>query len=254
MPDQIQGHRTIGAASLMEGYFPSDSRPGPPGDALRVEKPSRSITAVVGLSVWQEGPDGQAILPEGLAPSEVHSAVALDQFSSPVNPRDHSPARLIINQILIILTMSACTLALLAGIAHSRFGSLQAASAYLNGAQLFASDPWKHIGTLTADQPCSITYQITNLRNSPVTILGSRVSCSCTVVDSLPPTLNGMETFELRIRVTPKSSTTHVNGFITLYTNLQSQPMIQLGFEGIVGSKGVPDRLASQLLGRPAAP
>ncbi len=65
----------------------------------------------------------------------------------------------------------------------------------------------------------AVRYVITNLTGRPVTLLGSACSCSCTLVDSLPPLLPPSEPLEISATIEVPSAGMSVGGNIKLFTD-----------------------------------
>src|SRR4051812_7290650 len=66
------------------------------------------------------------------------------------------------------------------------FGSITSASAYLAGHRLIPDTFSKSFGTVRQGQEVAVTFSLTNMTSRTITILGTRSSCSCMIVNDLP--------------------------------------------------------------------
>jgi len=83
------------------------------------------------------------------------------------------------------------------------FGSTGASVAYLRGMSVAIEPTSHHLGEIPAGRTSAAEFVVQNLTRKPVTILGARSSCQCTVVNDLPLTLAARERRSLRISVRP---------------------------------------------------
>jgi hypothetical protein len=136
--------------------------------------------------------------------------------------------------IAMTLIFTNIGLGSLVALALYSFGSLGPALGYLRGDRLIPDAYAKSFGTVEQGEVRTINFQLKNMSNQPIRILGGRPSCSCLVVDQLPMTLplNG----ECRIRVGVRSSlrSGRIAESIRLFTDLPSQSSLELKVVGRV--------------------
>ena len=75
---------------------------------------------------------------------------------------------------------------LLRGLGVRRFGSIDAAFAYLSGDRLFVDATTQSFGTVDAGDVKTVAFRLTNLDDRDVEIVGAKASCSCVAATRLP--------------------------------------------------------------------
>jgi len=132
-----------------------------------------------------------------------------------------------------LLTTAGLTLVILAftgSVAAFRFGSLANALAFVRGERLLLSRPAMGPADASTDGRITLRYEITNLTGRPIQLVGSRSSCSCTVVGDLPATIADRETFAIPIGVTLPEPPKRASGTVTLFTGDPEYPEVKLAF------------------------
>lgn len=83
---------------------------------------------------------------------------------------------------LPIIAGTVAIVSLIVGFTHYRFGSIEAAQCYVRGDHILVDSPdqFRKIDPNTGE--VRLEYKLTNLESSPVTLIGSNNSCSCTML------------------------------------------------------------------------
>jgi hypothetical protein len=121
-----------------------------------------------------------------------------------------------------------------------RYGSIGNAIAALRGETLIVRPETRSLGVVHPGQKVSLEYSVTNLSSRPTRLLGSLISCVCTVPDRLPVTLNPRETHVVRVmyttpdRVPTSPEEAQVRVEVIVYTSDPSHPQITLALVGEV--------------------
>jgi len=115
------------------------------------------------------------------------------------------------------------------------FGSFGAARAFVQGQVLYTPDCCKDFGLVPYEEKLTVAFNVTNVTTKPLTIVGAKASCGCTVVESLPLQLRSGEEKELSVRVIlpEKPVQKRLEGQILLYTDVDG-PRLVLAVSGNV--------------------
>jgi len=70
----------------------------------------------------------------------------------------------------------------------NRFGSVGNSIAFLRGETVHVGNPSQTI-IVKPHQPFEVNYDMVNLSNAPIKIIGAQSSCTCTSISALPMTL-----------------------------------------------------------------
>lgn len=120
-----------------------------------------------------------------------------------------------------VLGLSLLFLGLAAGFSLIRFGSIRAGQAWVQGLKIYAENWRIEEDYELKDETKSMNFKIRNISSDPVSILGFRNSCTCTLVDSIPHVIEPNGTIEVNvlIRIDPARSGSKIAGSIWLYAN-----------------------------------
>lgn len=88
----------------------------------------------------------------------------------------------------------------------SIFGSLESAIGYASGARLLTASPTEHVGSLSADEIGTATFELANYGTAPIRILGAKSTCRCMALDDLPMTILAGESGTVHVRVTARGA------------------------------------------------
>lgn len=124
-------------------------------------------------------------------------------------------------------------LGIVVAIAIFKLGSASNAIAYWQGHRVVIDGVQKSLGEVTAQSVIAIRYVVHNVTINPLTIQGVETSCTCTVVDDVPCTIQPGSAKLINVRITaPKDG--HFWGALTLFTDDAEIPKLKLGYEGSV--------------------
>ena len=119
-----------------------------------------------------------------------------------------------------------------------RFGSMAKTLASLRGESLWVDEESKRM-TIKAGDPLTINYDVSNLSNAKISIIGANMSCSCTSAQDLPMTILAAETRTIRINVTVPEEENDFSGTVRLFSDDPRQPTLDLSFTiHVIGKKG----------------
>jgi hypothetical protein len=104
--------------------------------------------------------------------------------------------------------------------AHWRYGSLANAAAYIDGRKVHADKLIRELGTVERDKLLKVEFNVINLQNEPLRIVGANASCSCI----LPP--------DMPIALEPFTTTPVVFTFRSPETTQPFEQNINLYFDG----------------------
>lgn len=109
----------------------------------------------------------------------------------------------------------------------------------LNGIQLKVVKSTYYATFQKNDKIIPIKFELINQGVTPVIFLGSSNSCSCTLVDEIPPVLAARKSMTLSeyVKRDPINISIEFKGDIRLFTNIPSQPEIFLSYH-LVNEKG----------------
>jgi hypothetical protein len=132
------------------------------------------------------------------------------------------------------LLLVAIGVLILAASAILKFGSIEAALAFVAGDRLLISTQTQSVGDLLPGQRSTVEFRLTNLSNAPVIVVGARVSCVCVSVQELPLAVPRSETRRLAIVVRAPAKQGLISENIQLYTNAPGESMRTLKIVGRV--------------------
>ena len=140
--------------------------------------------------------------------------------------------RPILKTVFQVVVLTAATLISLSILSIVRFGSPQAGRAWLSGTRI-------HVVNLNLpkyfnkiDQKVKVEFGLSNLTGKTIRIIGSDSSCSCTLLDKIPDTLDPRLTVTIsaEIKLDTNSETKESSGEIRLYTDHPRHPEILLKY------------------------
>lgn len=107
-----------------------------------------------------------------------------------------------------VALMSSLFFGLAVLVAVVRFGSFESGRAYLGGSRVFVENPILNTTYDPSSEQVSIRYELKNLENAPVAILGSNASCSCTLLEDLPSSIPARNSIIVSaiVRIDPNKS------------------------------------------------
>lgn len=115
---------------------------------------------------------------------------------------------------------------------YFRFGSISAAIDYLEGKPLSASRTVISLGDIGLEDSRVIEFRIQNHSDQPITLVGSRVSCSCISIDSLPSAIFPRQERVLPVRFKNNGKLGVWNQKFVIFSDSPTQPEIWLKIEG----------------------
>jgi hypothetical protein len=132
--------------------------------------------------------------------------------------------------MFIVMTTGATALVVLGSMYY--FGSLATSLSYLAGDRLLVDSPSKYVGVVEAGEVQLLTFRFYNMNNSPIILLGSSASCSCTVADSLPITVPPHSYKEFLVKINAPSAGGPILSQLRIFTNAPRQPIVLLQISG----------------------
>ena len=97
---------------------------------------------------------------------------------------------------------------------------------------IFVNQPSVNLGDVASGRVNTCSYVIKNTNQVTVTLLGSKPSCSCTIVDGLPAKLAPSEEKEIRLRIAAPEEPVPFFGNVILYTDDPRCRELGLAYEG----------------------
>jgi hypothetical protein len=135
--------------------------------------------------------------------------------------------------VLFISLLSALGLLAVAGFGKVRYGSMPAAVAAMRGESLFVAEPMMSLGEMVSDRPYKVNFEILNNSAIPVSIIGSKSSCSCAVaIDSFPVTIPARGKRQLTVITTLRDQEPLLSQTVSLRLDLPTQPEVVVGVTG----------------------
>lgn len=117
--------------------------------------------------------------------------------------------------------------------AYLKYGSLTTARDYAQGARLVADSADKSFGRLKKGQRTTLSIRISNLSQSPIAILGSKLSCTCLRVNGLPTTIAPSSSTNLEVEVIADNKKPGpVVESVQCFTDYPAQPRLMLRVSG----------------------
>jgi len=130
--------------------------------------------------------------------------------------------------------------------AVSWYGSSAAAWEALRGRSLHVVRPLISFGVVEAETRFPVTFEIRNLTNEPIRLLGAAASCGCLVPQHLPMTIPPFTTARLEVVVRPSKPNEDFLQKVRVYTNVPDEPLLELAIVGIFRSKVVEETAGNQ--------
>ena len=81
------------------------------------------------------------------------------------------------------------------------FGSPQSAIGFLSGNSVTARTSHRYAGEVHPDATATTTFELRNVSDRPIRVLGAKASCRCVAIDDLPLTLGPKETKAIRVQL-----------------------------------------------------
>jgi hypothetical protein len=140
--------------------------------------------------------------------------------------------------------IAGCAVAALVGVAifegwaYARFGSMDMGLRYLQGQRVALRSPVVDLGDVNGNVEQNAPFELVNLTNHPVRILGAKTDCSCIAPDGLPITIPPLVAVTLKARA---HLVGHKSSFVfnvVFYTDLDEQPVLTGRLVGNCGSNG----------------
>lgn len=108
-----------------------------------------------------------------------------------------------------------------------QFGSISVALDALSNRQLRLDPPTIHLGNLDSDRVISIPISIRNHGRESVSLIGSKASCHCMIVDGSPLRVKPGQTTKLRIGVRPGSEPGEFVQSLSILSDSPNQPIMR---------------------------
>lgn len=112
------------------------------------------------------------------------------------------------------------------------FFRIQSVLERLSGSQLKVANSIYYSTYQKTDRTIPIKFELLNQGATPVIFLGFSNSCSCTLVDEIPPTIPPFKPMTLSgyVQRDPENPSLEFKGNIRLFTNIPSQPEVFLSY------------------------
>jgi hypothetical protein len=134
-----------------------------------------------------------------------------------------------------LLVWPAILLGIVLVVARIQYGSVSGAVQRIQGHVLGVDRRLIDLGEVDAESVSSVEYNVRNLSNAPLQIIGARVDCGCVDASQLPISLSpgASSTLEFKFHARKSDVPTHVQHEIELYLDRPSPP-VALGFSATV--------------------
>ncbi len=117
------------------------------------------------------------------------------------------------------------------GMGLNRFGSVGNSIAFLKGETVHVGNPSQTIN-VKPRQPFEVIYDVVNLSNAPIKIIGAQSSCTCTSISELPMTLAPHQTKTFKVNVSASKTDKDQSGSVRLFTTDEHRRSLLLSFTG----------------------
>jgi hypothetical protein len=126
-------------------------------------------------------------------------------------------------------------LSILVAIAYFQYGSLRGAVQRLQGHLLGVERHLIDLGEVEAESVSAVEYNVRNLSNAPLQIIGARVDCGCVDASHLPISLSpgASSTLAFKFHAPRSDVSLPAQHEIELYLD-QPSPQVSLGFSAVV--------------------
>jgi hypothetical protein len=136
--------------------------------------------------------------------------------------------------IVTTLGITSVALAALMGFAFFRFGSIHAALSYMAGQGLVVNSASRSFGTLDVGRKRTVVFTLSNTTDRPITVIGSRSTCTCMVAGSIPLTIPPAGKIPLEVTVRAGEKTGDIAETLHLFTDYAQTPLVRLQITGRV--------------------
>lgn len=116
--------------------------------------------------------------------------------------------------------------AIFEGWACARFGSAAMCLRYLRGERMVLRSPVIDLGVVKSNVKQAVSFEIVNLTDHSVQILGAKADCPCVASDGLPVTIPAGNTEALRVQVHLVRCKSNFSYKVVYYTDLDDQPAV----------------------------
>ena len=116
----------------------------------------------------------------------------------------------------------------------ARFGSVEAAAAYLGGDRLLLSPSRASFGDARVGETREVTFSVENLTHAPVKILGATFGCTCMRTRGLPLEIPLRATGEFVLEVRIIRTLTGTKQKVKFFTDCPDKPLITVAVTGRV--------------------
>lgn len=149
------------------------------------------------------------------------------------------------------LALSAVILLAFFSWSKSRFGSVNTALTRLSGKSLLIDSSVKSIGSVESGPSELVTFQLINIGNRPVTLIGYASRCSCTAVTDFPKVVAPGRRISLNVMVSTKALSGPFDEPLQVFTDDLTNGAINLRVVGHVKNpkKAAPSRSPSKETG-----
>jgi hypothetical protein len=134
------------------------------------------------------------------------------------------------NRSLYLVILSGIILCIGAGYGYARFGSLGAALSAMNGDLLLVDQSFRAADGIRPGSRVALRYALTNLSRKPIKLIGTRSSCTCTLIEDLPVTLAGSETKWITATIKTREDQDILNGSIQLFMDDPNSAEVVLSY------------------------
>jgi len=115
------------------------------------------------------------------------------------------------------------------------FGSLATAVQVLGGRPLVVDATTKSFGVAEPGQTVEVTFNLVNYGSQPCRVVGTRLTCGCTVPQEIPFSIGPGETGKFRVVIRlPDEMVERDTNSVRVYTNIPSQVELRLTITGQV--------------------
>lgn len=143
--------------------------------------------------------------------------------------------------VLACILLAAITLGVMATWGWVRFGSVKAALLYTGGVRLIADPTTGSVGDLAPRARATAKLRLVNLSDFPITILGSKSSCTCMLVGDLPKSIPARGRGEVEVAYRAGAFPGKIQQSVVLLTDNTTSPQVSIPITGriVAGSESV---------------
>ena len=144
------------------------------------------------------------------------------------------PGENLFKMALMSITLAVVALVAISAFVTARYGSIGNATAVVRGQPLMVTPREKSIGSQGTNKEIRVQFNLQNVGNSSIKLVGFKTSCDCVFTDHLPMTLQAGERRQVAFGILTSSKGGAFKRVVRIYTDLPTQPRLDLAITGTV--------------------